>query len=390
MAALENSVKVTISGGGIGRVAPGKDYYAGMIFQNATAPTNFADGAIVRLYSLAQAISEGIVQATYPGIYYHISEYFRVCEKLGVGTFLDVSINNIPTGAFDGDEITVMQNNANGELRYIGVYLKDDYASSYITGSQAAVEALAAEGKPCSVVIGCNFDTGYFAGTPADLRLLDSEHVQVCIAQGAGTDELALYSDLGYSVTAVGAMLATMACSKVHEHLGYKLLYNIQGPSQLQTLAFADGSLVKSYTNTAIDAIKNKGFCFLLPSNLGSFWYDTPTCTAATSDFAFLEPVRVMDKAKRLIEEALEPTQNAPLYVDKTSGKLSYPTIQYFTGIVNNALLPMSIEGNISGFNVSINPDQAVLQTSRLDIVVSLTPVGVGRDIRVTLQYKIQ
>ena len=185
---LNRDIKVIIQNGGIGRMPTGKDYYTGIIFQNASLPSGFAsDDRIKRVYSLAQAEALGITVALFPVEHYHISEFFRILEKYNVNGLLDVGIYNISAGTFDGEEIQIMQNNAGGELRQIGVFLQDSYALGFLTGANTYAAACDTDGYPVSVYLASDH-ADYTA--LVDLRPNDKKWVSVVIGQdGGGTGE---------------------------------------------------------------------------------------------------------------------------------------------------------------------------------------------------------
>jgi hypothetical protein len=383
MAQLKNSVKVNITGGGIGRIAASTDWYTGLIFDDTT-PAGFGTDIVKRIYSLAQAESYGITVAAYPVAHYHISEFFRVAQKLNVNLWIDVQIDAITT--YTGVEIYNLQKFRNGELKTIGVYLQDDYASTIITGSQTYAEQCDSEGMPVNVIVACNF-ASFSAAT--DKRALNSEYVSVCIAQDGAGDGLALFESEDKSITVIGAELATIAAAKVHENIGWVEKFNIVGSTELTKLCLCDGTAIETLTNAEIDALNDKGHTLMVYRPVaGAYFYDAPTCTLITSDFANIESVRAIQKAKRLINAALQPYQNSPLYIDATTGKLDENTIITLEKTCDTSLdVMLQAPAEISGKSITINPDQNVLQTSQLQIVAKIVPVGVGREIIVTLGY---
>jgi len=397
MAALNNDIVISIQDGGLGRLAPGEDWKSGIIFQSATKPTAYGTASIKRCYSVADAEGYGITVALFPSIHYHVSEYFRVLAQLNVNGWLDVGIFNIGTGTYDGTEIKTMQNNANGQLRQIGVRLIDAFASGQVTASQIKAAELDVENKPCVVVLAADF-ANFTA--PTDLRTLASKLVSVVIAQDGGGVGSALFTATGISEGAIGACLGTLAAARVHENIGWVEKFNIAGATELQTLALCDGSLISAKSNTEIDALATAGYILAIPRHVsGSYWYDSPTATTATSDYAYIETNRVAQKAKRLSLQYLAPHQNRPLYVNPTTGKLTEETIAIFKNAILQALQNMiqspseinvdPATGRLPQNTVSIDPDQNVLSTSKVNIVVKISPVGVARQIAVTLSYAV-
>lgn len=396
MAALNNDIVINIADGGIGRLAPGEDFFTGLIYQG-TKPVGYGTDDIKRIYSLAQAEGYGITAAVLPVLHYQISEYFRLLQQFNFNAWLDVGIFTITTGAYNGSQVTTMQNHAGGKLRQIGVFLQDTFASSYVTNTETVCEALDVENKPVSVVITCDFAN---FTTPTDLRTLASKWVSVLIAQDGGGEGAALATAQGYGIGAIGAFMASLAYAKVHENVGWVEKFNIAGATELQTLALVDGSLLSSKTNAEIDALNADGYILAVKRHItGSYWYDTPTATAATSDYAYIEANRVAAKAKRLSLQYLAPHQNRPLYVNPSTGKMTEETIAIFEGAILSALTNMAQTpseinvdpqtGRLPNGTVSIDPDQNVISTSKISIIVRLSPVGTARMIEVTLSYAV-
>lgn len=395
---LNQDIRVYITDGGLGREASGRDWYTGIIFQNSTLPSGFGvDDRIKRIYSLAFAENLGITEALFPVEHYHISEFFRLSDKFNNSVWIDVGIYDIGLGAFDGTEIQLMQDNAKGELRQIGVYLVDPFATSFVTGADTVAESLNADGFPTSVYLAADF-ADFTA--PTDLTSLTAKWVSTIIAQdGAGTGA-ALYVSQGYSITAIGAILAGTAYAAVHERIGYVQKFDFSGVTELQTLALCDGTLVESLTDVQIDDLNDKGYTLMLYRRVsGSYVYtDAVTAAAGTSDFTEQRFNRAIGKAKRGILQELAPLQNAPLYVNAKTGQLTEQSIGVFDEATRDALDVLAERGEISidpdtgripVNSVSIDPNQNVITTNKITIIAKVVPVGAAGSIDVNLSFAL-
>jgi len=394
--ALKNDIIVTLSDGGIGRLASGKDYYTGVIFQG-TKPVGYGTDSIKRVYSLAQAVGYGITEAAFPVEYYHVSEYFRILSKFRVSGFIDVMFSAIGTGLFDGTEITTICKNSNYELRQVGVFLIDPFASGFVTAANTKAQALDDAGYPVSVVLACDFAN---FTTPTDLKALDKKWVSTCIGQDGGGVGTTLFASEGYSITCLGAMLGTIAAAKVSENIGYVEKFDVSGVTELQTLALCDGTLVNTLTDAQIDALNDEGYTLLVNRRVaGSYFYDDPTGGIETSDYTYLSNVRAISKAKRLLLQYLAPLQNMPLFVNASTGLMNEQTIGKFTAKCQEALNNMAVNqelqvdqstGRIPDGSISIDPTQNVLTTSKVAILVRIQPIGVARMIDVNLGFTVK
>ncbi len=393
---LNQDIRVYITDGGLGRVAAGRDWYSGMLFQDATLPAGYGTDNVKRISSIKQAETFGITVALFPVAHYHISEFFRVSQKLGSSVWIDIGFYPISTAAFDGTEIVTMQDNAGGELRQIGVFLVDPYAVGFVTGANTKAQDLDDRGFPTSVYLASDLDLT----TPTDLRSLDSKWVSVVAGQDGNGVGAALFTSEGYSITDLGALLGATAHARVHERIGWVQKFDVSGITELQTLALCDGTLISTLTDAEINTLYDYGHTFLVKRRIaGSYYYaDSMTAAIGTSDFTEQRLNRTIGKAKRLILEYLAPMQNSPLYVNPTTGKMTEQTIGVFNSYTRAALdiLAQAEEisydlnsGSIPVGSISIDPDQNVLATNKVSIIAKVIPVGAAGLVDVSLSFAL-
>lgn len=391
-------ITFTLGEGGLGRALPGEDHISGIIFQNASLPSGFGTSdRIKRVTTLAEAVALGVTVASFPVEHYHISEFFRANPK-GI---LYVGIYAITTDAYDGSELTLIQQYAQGKIRQCGVFLVDTFTTADITQSQTKLDALTADKMPMSVLFASDMSatdiSTLLAGT--DPRTLDSENVSVVFSEDGGATGAALAVSEGYSITTLGHTLGTVSLSKVHENIGWVGKFNASDGTELETLNFATGETLLAQSSATLTSLATAGYIFLEKKvgKTGSFYRDSPTATLATSDYAYVENKRTIDKATRGIYSNVLDLVNSPLYVDADTGKLSEATIALFRNETLQPLETMAANGEISTGasgelpedTVTIDPDQNVLSTSTINIVVKIRPVGVARTIAVTIGFTI-
>lgn len=392
---LNRDIKVIIQDGGIGRLPIGRDYYTGCIFQNAALPAGFGvNDRIKRVYSIKGAEALGITVALFPVEHYHISEYFRILEKYGVNGFLDVGIYAIGLGLFDGSEITLMQDNAQGQLRQIGVFLVNPYASSFITGADAKAALLDTDGYPLSVYLAADIPD-YTLLT--DLRTLDKKWVSLVLAQDGAATGAALYTSEGYSITALGAVLGITAVAEVHQRIGnMRIPYDVSGTTELQTLALADGTLLSAVTDAEIDTLTDEAYTLLVKRRItGSFVYvDAMTASSDTSDYIEQRFNRTIGKAKRYLLDGYQSVQNSEIYVNPTTGKMTAKTISDLENQGLDELNKLAILDNISydpdtgkvpRKSIQIDPEQDVLTTDKILVTAKVVPVGAVSEMEISL-----
>ena len=191
--------------------------------------------------------------------------------------------------------------------------------------------------------------------------------------------------------SAIGAMLGVTAVAAVHENIGWVGKFEISGDGELDTLAFTTGDLYKSVSTPTLALLENRGYVYARKyiGRSGSFFNDSATNVTVSSDYAYIENGRTIDKAIRGINEALTDYLNSPLYVDPNTGRLSELTIEIFRNAASIPLVVMLTDGELSGYEVIIDPEQNVLSTSKIEITVKLVPVGVAREIVVNIGYTV-
>lgn len=394
-------ITITRAGGGLGRQAPGEDYISGLFFKSATAPTGMVLGTPVSVKTLAEAEALGLTAALFPVPYYHVSEFFKMREKF---TGLAQGVLWLTfKAAFASGDIPSIQNVASGKIRQIGVFLTDAFVSSMVTYCQTGATTCETNSTPLSVLLACDF-SAILSTAAADLRALTAKNVTVCIGEdGSGTGKT-LRTSTTKSVTNLGAVLGCVASAGVHENIGWVEKFNLQHDSEYTSikLATSDSDVINTSPDTTISTLTTKGYNFLVNYTgiSGAYNNDAPTSVAISSDYAYIENNRTIDKAVRGVRSALLPKVNSPLYVDSETGHLSNGTISDFKAVAMTVLENMAaageiqtkVDGSLSPNSVLIDPNQNVLTSSKISLTIKIVPVGVAREIAVTIGFttKIQ
>ena len=318
--------------------------------------------------------------------HYHIAEYFRIQPKgnLYVGFFV------VP-GIYTFTEITTMQNYANGKIRQVGV-LKD-FSSTFASGNLTTINAEVvancdANHKPLSVLYAADLSGTADLTTLTNLNTLSANKVSAVISQdGAGLGWY-LWKGTGKSITTLGACLGAVSLASVSDDIAWIGKFNISNGSECDTLAFANGTAVSSLSQGTLDLLDNYRYIFLVKYTgiAGSYFNDSHCAVIETSDYAYIENNRTIDKAIRGIYSSVLPALNSPLVLN-ADGTLSDETIAYFTSLAELNLTQMIRDKELSGEKVSIDATQNVLSTNKLVISVQLVPIGVARNIEVNIAF---
>jgi len=105
-----------------------------------------------------------------------------------------------------------------------------------------------------------------------------------------------------------------------------------------------------------------------------------------------------MNKAIRLVRINETPLVNSPLYVNESTGKLDFATVETFKNAAFEALEQMARDGEINtdtdgvlpAASVVIDPDQNVITNAAVQLTINIVPVGTAETISNTIGFKTQ
>lgn len=317
---------------------------------------------------------------------YHVSEFFRIVPNGN----LRVGIYAVPS-PYDFTEITYMQQAANGEIRQIGVYVDStSFSTSHITSINTVCVANDALKRNISALYVGDLSATASIGSFTDLSTFSNNKVSALVSQDGGARGRYLYLTVGKSIGTLGATLGAIAKAAVHESIAWVEKFNMTSGNELQVLGFTNGQLLSdvAITDGAKDALNTKRYIYMdyQTNYAGSYHVDTHTAIAASSDYAYIEDNRVIDKAIRVINTALTPKLNSPLVLN-ADGTLREETISGFLTLVEPQLDQMAREENIGAYVVTIDPEQDVNTTSTIEVGVELVKNGVARFITIPISY---
>jgi len=382
--------------GGLGRPLPGKDHISGFImpFVNANLPSGFATTSFATrtktFFSISEAETAGITQAGTDTkiLWYHLDQYFKKQPKG------EIYVHLADSTLYDFSEIENLQNFADGNIRQCAYFdYGVDFASANANTLQTSATNMESDNKPMSIIYQADFESIADISSLADLRALSNKNVAVCIGEdgdGAGAD---LRVSESKTIGCVGALLGAVSASKVHENIGWVDKFNMVDGSEFDVpaLGLSSGTvLVKDQASSALDSLHDKGYIFLRKHTGfdGSYFNDSSCAVSVTSDYAFIESNRTIDKAIRGVRAKMIPNINSPLYV-QDDGTLTEDVISKFKNDAEIALEQMERDGELSAFSVTINPNQDVLTTSKIAMAIKLVPVGVAREIEINIGFAV-
>ena len=381
-----NRLTINRENGNVPKALEGEDHVSGLVFYTDALPSGFSETERIKAISTidraeAMGITADAEDWDIRVLHHQLSEAFR----LNAGISLYVGIFK---QSEDFTEIKTLQNYSDGRLRQVGIWAGSRALSADdLTAIQAVADALDKENAPLSVIYSPKVTS--VNDLPTDLAKAGLNRMSVVIAQAGSGIGAELYADAKNaekaSVGIIGVALGVLSAAKVHQAISW-----VGGfPTGVTKPAFGDGTLYRSVDKAAIEQLDAARYIFLTtyPGIAGSYLNDSHTMDEATSDYAYIEAVRVMDKAVRGIRVYVTPELGGNVYIDPDTGKLQPYSCAHLEGVAKLALEEMVKGSEISGYLVAVDPEQDVLSTSTIEIVVKIVQAGVTRKINVKIGY---
>lgn len=344
---------------------------------------------------------------------YHIREFFRMSGNVdGNGRlyvmFADCSAN--------WDAIDIMQRASGGTINQLGVWTEqpiwklsgaeEKYGLNLVKSLNDKGVALAEQNQPLSIILSANCtNTG---AETAEGRKIDLQKIPAAICEASRTsvifgqarnEKISLMQRRNEHLTPVGfigAMLGALAKANVQESVAWVKQFNLFNDDfQEIELGFGDvneasdetltsTNFYESLSPTLLDDLDDKGYIFPIKyAGKENGIYISKDQTCSSGDYRTIARNRTINKSRRAVRAALLPYVNAPLMVNPTTGFLAPTKITAFKTLIGDVLAKMQAAGEISGYAVTIDPNQNVLVDDTLRISYVIVPVGVATKIYV-------
>ena len=224
----------------------------------------------------------------------------------------------------------------------------------------------------------------------ADLSGLASPNVSLVISQDGGNLGYQIYNATGRSISNLGAVLGLVSLAKVSDDIAWIGQYNIAGGAENDIVIFGNGAALSAQSTSLLNTLNTYRYIFMIKKvgKAGTWVNDSHTCTTISSDYAYIENNRTINKAIRNLYIGYLDALNSPLLLN-SDGTLQNTTVAYFEGLGNQSLDQMVRDTEISAKQVTVDPSQNVLTTSELAVSVDIVPVGVARNIKVKIKYTL-
>ncbi len=389
-----NNIVITKTNGGLGRRNPSKDGVSGLLANGVSIVGGAQLNTVYKLGSESDALSLLIDESydTSNGVlvYEHIKEFFRINPDGTLYLMLlpqNTSYKDMldPTIAANGVKLI---NEALGEIRQLAVAYNPTLAGNWtdvdaaIINAQALADYAYNNFRPLNIILEGRY---YDVANPVNLRLKNAKNVSVMIGQNLTVANNTSNPQSTYA--SVGTILGAVSKASVNENIGWVEKFNVSGGGF--NIAGIQGTAITSISQTSKDTLNDYGLIFFrtFVGFDGIYINDSHTCEPLTSDYAYIENNRTIDKAVREIRAYLLPKLNSPIDVDADTGKLSPEVVKSFETLGKKALELMASNGEVSDFDIYIDPSQDVLGTSELKVQFTLVPTGTARKISVTIGF---
>jgi Protein of unknown function (DUF2586) len=394
-------ISFELENGGLGRRSPQDDSICGFI-ATGVAAGSVTLGNPYALNSIQDLIDLGI-SAAYDEdnevfVYEHIKEVFGMNPNATVWFMLvaqSVAYEDLvdPTNANTAIKLI---NASNGTIRQLAASFNPTAAIDYenpdlpsvVAMAQTFAQACFDAQRPCVVLLeGAGIDLSHLP----NVRTLNSRYVSLAVGQNYDVLDIHQYA---ITYAAVGTLLGTVSLAAVNEDIAWVEKFNLLGRN-LNKVSVG-GTLVSALSDSRKTELETKGLIYMKTYSdfAGIYFNDSHNGDVLTSDFAYIENTRTVQKAMRLVRQALLPKLNSPINVNPDSGLIDPVTIAALEALGNRAILPMFQASEISGPDPSgstppftIDPNQDILSTSELVCQLAVVPVGVARTIRVQIGF---
>ena len=400
------NVNINLTNGNLGRAVASKDGVAALIGSGVAVANKFALGDILGpIYKPEDAAALGIDSAYDDTnkvlLYHHITDFYKAAGN-GAALYImpvadTVSLSDMADIAQSYAAKLLSQ--LNGDLRIIMLScvpfsgyqpdiskgLDNNVIDAAINAQALWVDAFAKFRPPIFLIEGYAYQG--VAGNLQDLRDIATgpNANRVGIVLSAGPDVSALKAEYAGNAN-VGLVGGRMAAIPVQRNIGRVR----DGKLPVTKAALSDGVDLTQVSETDLDVINDKGYIFMWQhTGIAGYYFnmDNAACPIE-DDYAYLSRGRTIDKAARLLRQVYLQDLLDEVEVDE-NGKLEVSVIKNFQAQGKNIIeTNMLANGEISAVDVYIDPDQNILATDKLEVQLRITPVGIAKEIVITLGFQ--
>ena len=386
-------IKIQYLNGQLGTVGDSPDGLFALVCGATAVEETFTLDTAYSIRSLEDLKALGVTEENNPRLYKHAGDFYNESEEGTKLIVFPVDKEATFTELCDKDSgvIKKLITSQNGALRGIFVTGEAREASETAQGLDGDVFTALSKAQllaewattqlfaPLFIVLE---GRGYTGGRLKNLRGEAYNRVAVLIGD----------TEKGSEGAAVGVMAGKLAMLPVHRNLArvkngaLRPIEMYIGDKKVEESASLVADLYDSGYITPRKYVGKSGY----------FFTDDQLACLPTDDYAHLTARRTIDKAYRIAYNALLDMMLDELNVNE-DGTLMRGIIMAWQQAVESAInRSMTAAGELSasedgsGCVVYINPEQNVLSTSRIEVVVKVRPFGYARYVDVKLGFQVE
>lgn len=388
------------SDGGLGRELPSEDSISALVIQ-AMEITGELEYNVPRKFTSLREVEEIGLDEDYDTIfgspvYRHIKDFYSQVPNAELWLLIQ-NPNSAPPSMIDwtGDAGNMLRM-AQGKIKQLAVI--PNPASGYDYSAEAkqhtleliarcqalAFQAREYEHMPLVCIVSAIYPHPSIWGTyPSgypDLKTLSTPAPFVSL-------HISGVEDIDEKHCNTGLVLGLVAKAKVNECVAWVEKFPVFFGKDSATLL---GLPVEQLLSSTLNGLNDFHYLFF-KRHVGIDGYylnDSHTCTANNSDYRYIENNRTINKAERVTRKVLLPKLNSPILVNPENGKLAPEVVKEFELLVAKEMEKMQRENELSGFKVTIDPNQNILANNRLQVQLKLIPTGTARMIEVFIGFE--
>lgn len=345
----------------------------------ATVATSGLIGKVQEVYSLADAESKGYTEEAEAFIHGLIADYYAELggqQRLFVyGTADSMTMAQALTPGTDKG-VEQLLRTVGGDISLLAIARKPgdsyDAGDGFLdTDVQAAVTACK---SLCGAQQAANTPLRVFIEGRVTNDTVANEYKPNEAANGFAAVVLG-------STTPDGPAAVSVALARACKYGAHVKLGNGQNGALSVQQIYIGGQAMEERTD--METLHDAGFLTFMhrPGAAGYYFGRDNMC--ATDDFRILAHGRVMDKAQRVTAQAYLPFVESDIRME-ADGTVNASDASYIEGVLDSALRS-SLGGQVSDIKVDIPLAQDVIDTSELNVNVSVQPLGYLTWITVTL-----
>lgn len=385
-------VKILIQSGALGGLVPTSDATSGMVLTGASEGS-VTTGTPFLITSYQAAIDLGLTVGNNPLALKEIKDFYSEAPLM-TPLYILLQANTVTVDQMCDKDLAYapkLLDYASGKVRLFGaMYVPgttptitaalDAKVGLAVTKMQALGIAYAQKQWPIRGIIGGNHYSGAAASLTDHATGGSSNRAAIVIGDTVAGDSAAL-----------GLTLGRMAASGVQRKIS-----RVKSGALLTATAFINKDV--SGTPTPIPAeqytltqeVHNRGYItFRKFANKNGYYFSgDPACVASTDDYSFIARGRVVDKMHVITYATYVEEVDEEVRVDE-SGKLDAGYCKYLEKTIERQLnLSMTANNELSAVEAFVDPNQDVLATNKIIIVLKGTPVGYGSQFEIKLGFK--